>query len=66
VDAVRAAVRSGAFPPALDAEPFVRVVLALLQGFVLQQCWDPTVDLQRYRATALATVDALLSVTTEA
>jgi hypothetical protein len=42
------------------------VVLALLQGFVLQQCWDPTVDLQRYRATALATVDALLSVTSEA
>jgi AcrR family transcriptional regulator len=66
VEAVRAAVRAGAFPPALDPEPFVRVVLALLQGFVLQQCWDPTVDLQRYRATALATVDALLSVTTEA
>jgi AcrR family transcriptional regulator len=66
VDAVRAAVRSGAFPPALDAEPFVRVVLALLQGFVLQQCWDPTVDLEGYRATALATLDALLSATTEA
>ena len=66
VRAVRAAVRSGAFPPGLDAEPFVRVVLALLQGFVLQQCWDPTVDLEGYRATALATLDALLSATTEA
>ena len=42
------------------------MVLALLQGFMLQQCWDPTVDLEGYRATALATVDALLSVTTEA
>ena len=66
VRAVRAAVRSGAFPPGLAAEPFVRVVLALLQGFVLQQCWDPTVDLEGYRATALATLDALLSATTEA
>jgi AcrR family transcriptional regulator len=66
VRAVRAAVRSGAFPPGIDAEPFVRVVLALLQGFVLQQCWDPTVDLEGYRATALATLDALLSATTEA
>lgn len=66
VRAVRATVRSGAFPPGLDAEPFVRVVLALLQGFVLQQCWDPTVDLEGYRATALATLDALLSATTEA
>ena len=66
VRAAGAAVRSGALPPTIDAEAFVRVVLALLQGFVLQQCWDPTVDLQRYRATALATVDALLSVTTEA
>jgi AcrR family transcriptional regulator len=62
VEAVRAAVRSGTFPPAIDAEPFVRAVLALLQGFVLQQCWDPTVDLKRYRATALAMIDALLSV----
>jgi AcrR family transcriptional regulator len=62
VEAVRAAVRSGTFPPALDAEPFVRAVLALLQGFVLQRSWDPTVDLERYRTTALAMVDAFLSV----
>jgi len=27
---------------------------------------DPTVDLEGYRATALATLDALLSATTEA
>ena len=66
VQAVRAAVRSGAFPPGLDAEAFVRMVLALLQGFVLQQCWDPTVDLEGYRATAIATVGALVSVPSEA
>jgi AcrR family transcriptional regulator len=62
VEAVRAAVSSGAFPPTIDAEAFVRVVLALLQGFVLQQCWSPTVDLQVYRATALAMIGAFLSV----
>jgi AcrR family transcriptional regulator len=65
VRAVRAAVGSGALPPTVDAEPFVRCVLALLQGFVLQRSWDPTVDLERYRATALAAVDALLSVPNE-
>jgi AcrR family transcriptional regulator len=63
--AVRAAVRSGTFPPTVDADSFVRLILALLQGFVLQRSWDPTVDLERYRATAIATVDALLSVPTE-
>jgi fermentation-respiration switch protein FrsA (DUF1100 family) len=62
VEAVRAAVRSGAFPPGLDAEPFVRTVVALLQGFVLQRSWDTTVDLERYRATVLAMIDPFLSV----
>jgi AcrR family transcriptional regulator len=61
VKAVRAAVRSGAFPPGLDAEAFVRVLLALLQGFVLQQCWDPMVDLEGYRSMVLEILDATLA-----
>ncbi len=65
VRAVRAAVCSGTFPSNLEAEPFVRLILALLQGLVLQRSWDPTVDLDGYRAMVLAAVDALLSVPTE-
>lgn len=57
-DAART-VRGAALPAPVDAESLVRAVLALLQGFVLQQAWDPEVDLDGYRETVLAMVDAL-------
>jgi AcrR family transcriptional regulator len=62
VEVVRRSMSSGASKPVVDAASLVRVVLALLQGFVLQSSWDPSVDLDGYRAAALATVDALFAV----
>ena len=59
--AIEAAARDGRFPDRIDPESFVRTVVALIQGFVLQQAWDPDVDVDRFRATALAMIDALLS-----
>ena len=59
--AVEDAVRSGSLPPTIDAEAFVRVVLALLQGFILQQAWDSTFDANRYRATVLTLLDGMLA-----
>jgi AcrR family transcriptional regulator len=60
VVAIRAAVRDGRFPEHVDPESFVRAVLALIQGLVLQQAWDPAVDVEQFRVTALAMIDALL------
>lgn len=58
--AIEAAARAGRFPAHIDPESFVRAVMALIQGFVLQQAWDPDVDVVAFRSTALAMIDALL------
>jgi AcrR family transcriptional regulator len=60
VHIVEDAVRAGTFPTTIDLESFVRAILALLQGLVLQQAWDLTIDLQRYGAAVLTMIDALL------
>ncbi len=62
-DAVRAlehAVASGELPPHVDAAALVQVILAMLQGFVLQAAWDPSVDVRRYADTCTALLDAYL------
>ncbi len=59
--AIDAAVASGALPPHVDAAALVQVILALLQGFVLQAAWDPAVDVDRYAATCTAVLDAYLA-----
>jgi AcrR family transcriptional regulator len=59
--AIEAAARAGRFPEHIDPESFARAIVALIQGFVLQQAWDPAVDVDRFRATALTMIDALLS-----
>lgn len=59
--AVGAAVAAGTLPPHVDAGALVQVILALLQGFVLQAAWDPTLDVARYAATCTALLDAYLS-----
>jgi AcrR family transcriptional regulator len=59
--AIETAVASGALPPHVDAVAFVQVILAMLQGFVLQAAWDPSVDGARYAATCTAVLDAYLS-----
>lgn len=43
--------------PAIDPDGFARVVIAIFQGFVLQQAWDPKTDSEQY----LAAVDVILS-----
>ena len=59
--AIDAAVASGVLPAHVDAVALVQVILAMLQGFVLQAAWDPSVDLARYAATCSAVLDAYLS-----
>ncbi len=44
----------------LDPEGFARVMLALIQGFVLQLAWEPEVDIARYRDTMLSALDGLV------
>jgi AcrR family transcriptional regulator len=58
--AIEAAVASGALPPHVDATALIQVILALLQGFVLQAAWDPSLDASRYAQTCAAVLDAYL------
>jgi len=58
---VREAQRRGELPPAVDPDAFARVMIALFQGFVLQQAWDPAVRVDPY----LAVVDALVARVTD-
>jgi AcrR family transcriptional regulator len=51
--ALRNAQREGQLPEDLDADAFSRVVLALVQGFILQQAWEPNLDTEGYLTTAL-------------
>jgi len=44
-------------PSKIDPDGFARVLIAIFQGFVLQQAWDPETDGEEY----LAAVDVLLS-----
>jgi AcrR family transcriptional regulator len=54
---VREAQARDELPPDLDPEGTARVMVALFQGFVLQQAWDPDADIERY----LAAVELILS-----
>ena len=59
--AFTAALAAGALPAHVDATALVQVILALLQGFVLQAAWDPAIDVDRYAATCAAVLDAYLA-----
>jgi AcrR family transcriptional regulator len=54
---VRAARRRGELARDLDPDATARVMIALFQGFVLQQAWEPTVRVEPY----LAVLDALVA-----
>jgi AcrR family transcriptional regulator len=63
-DAARAidvAVAEGSLPAHVDSVALVQVILAMLQGFVLQAAWDPTIDVERYAATCTSVLDRYLS-----
>lgn len=59
--AIEAAVASGALPAHVDATALVQLLLAMLQGYVLQAAWDPSLDALRYASTCTAVLDAYLA-----
>jgi AcrR family transcriptional regulator len=58
---VREAQERDELPRRLDPDSVARVVVALFQGFVLQQAWDERVDVAAYLETVEAVFDALLA-----
>jgi AcrR family transcriptional regulator len=61
----RDAQERGELAPEIDPEGFARVLLALFQGFVLQQAWDPRADVATYLETAEMVVEAVLAAPVE-
>ena len=57
---VREAQERGELADDIDPEAFARAMLALFQGFILQQAWEPDADVAAYLETCEAMVDALL------
>jgi AcrR family transcriptional regulator len=58
---VREAQERGELAPGLDPDSVARAMLALFQGFILQQAWDERVDVAAYLETVEAFVDALVT-----
>jgi AcrR family transcriptional regulator len=59
--ALTKAQRAGQLPKTIDAESLSRLLLAVLQGFVLQQARDPDIDVAAYARTAETVIDGLFS-----
>ena len=59
--ALRAAQGTGQLPPLLDTDALSRVLLALLQGFILQQAWEPGLDTEAYLTTAMRLVSSVFA-----
>jgi TetR/AcrR family transcriptional regulator, repressor for uid operon len=51
--ALSKAQRAGQLRADLDPDAMSRVLLALLQGFILQQAWEPKLDTEAFLTTAL-------------
>ncbi|MDX2167630.1 MAG: helix-turn-helix domain-containing protein [Deltaproteobacteria bacterium] len=51
--------RRGSVPAGLDADAAARAMIALFQGFILQQAWEPRVAVGPYLATIEATIAAI-------
>jgi TetR/AcrR family transcriptional regulator, repressor for uid operon len=50
---LRGAQKAGRLPKDVDADALSRILLALLQGFILQQAWEPELDSETFLATAM-------------
>lgn len=61
--ALRDAQRKGELTRSLDADATSRVMLALLQGLILQQAWEPQMDIEAFATTATVLIRATLSST---
>jgi AcrR family transcriptional regulator len=57
--ALRGAQRAGQLQKHLDADALSRVLLALVQGFILQQAWEPKLDTEGYLTTALHLIQSV-------
>lgn len=60
VEFLRDARRDGRLPLAIDPDALTRVYLAMFQGFILQQAWEPDVDVHQYLQALKAIVDATM------
>ena len=58
---VREAQGRGELDESLDPDALARVMLAMFQGFILQQAWDEHVDVASFLEAAEAFVDALMT-----
>jgi AcrR family transcriptional regulator len=63
-DALRRAQRSCQLPGDIDVDAFSRVLLGLLQGFILQQAWEPALDHEAYLATAMRVIKSVFTTGT--
>jgi len=59
--ALEQARQRGKLPADFDAEGFTRIVLALIQGLILQQAFEPGTTSSTYGPTMLRMLEALLS-----
>jgi len=55
------AQQAGQLPAELDKDSFSRMMLALLQGFILQQAWEPDLDADGYLRTAMRLINSVFS-----
>jgi TetR/AcrR family transcriptional regulator, transcriptional repressor of aconitase len=58
-DLFRRGVRDGDLPRGLDPDGAARVCASIFQGLVLQQAWDPGLDVGAYITAVLALIGAL-------
>jgi AcrR family transcriptional regulator len=56
---LRGAQQAGQLRENLDTDAFSRVLLALLQGFILQQAWEPELDVEAYLTTATRLINSV-------
>lgn len=60
-DFITAAQAAGDLPADIPADGLTRVLLAIIQGFILQQAWDPGIDIASYQQAVTFLIDALTS-----
>jgi AcrR family transcriptional regulator len=58
-DFITAAQAAGDLPADVPADGLTRVLLAIIQGFILQQAWEPDIDIGSYRQAVGFLIDAL-------
>jgi AcrR family transcriptional regulator len=58
---VREAQEKGELDDSLDPDALARVMLAMFQGFILQQAWDERVDVASFLEAVEAFLDALMT-----